>query len=197
MRLFTLIMVLITSSAAFADYFELGLAGNYRKVHLSDSTTDQKAYDENYAYVLTGAYYFREMTALEFSYSMGENTRSMPSQTLSSETVHDYSMWGADLVFTFGTRTDQFIPYIKAGLAYFDKKDITYKYTDHTNNNNVIRENVSLKPTVVPSAGFGLQYKVTEQLFFKLGIEMWTSGPVNKSMEDFDWAGRIGISWFI
>lgn len=191
------ILILFFVQNASADYFEFGLAGNYRKVHLSDSTTSQDAYDENYAYVGTFAYYFREMTALELSYSMGRNTRSAPSDVISSTTVHDYSMYGADLVFTFGKRTDDWIPYVKGGVAYFDKKDITYQYTDHTNANNSFNSVVKLKPTLVPSAGLGMQLKLTSDLFFKFGIEMWTSGPVDKDIKQFDWAGRVGISWFL
>jgi hypothetical protein len=190
-------LLIFTSTVQAADYFELGLAGNYRKIHLSDSNTSQKAFDENYAYVASAAYYFREMTALEFNYSIGRNTRSIPSSTLSSKTVHDYSMYGVDLVFSFGKRGDQFVPYIKGGLAYFDKKDIKYEYVDHANGGNTFTESVSLKPTVVPSAGLGMQFKISEELYFKTGVEFWTSGPVNKDLGDFDWAGRVGISWFI
>lgn len=181
----------------YNDYFELSLSGNYRKVFLSQDNTTARAYDENSAYVAAIAYYFREMTALEFSYSEGKNKRYIPSNTITSTTTHRYNLVGADLVFTFGKRTDQWIPYIKAGVAYFDKKSIDYEYVNHTGGSSIPPTTVDLNSTVVPSAGAGLQFRLTQQLAFKVGLEFWTSGPINKKIEDFDWAGRVGISWFL
>ncbi len=183
-----------TSWAQYNEYFEVGLSGNYRKVYLTEVGSTSRAYDENSAYTASFAYYFREMTALEFSYSQGKNTRYIPSSTITSTTTHRYNLFGTDLVFTFGKRTDQFIPYIKAGIAYFDKKSIDYAYI----NNGVTEFNkVDIDSTIVPSAGFGMQIRLTPRLAFKAGLEFWTSGAINKDVEDFDWAARMGISWFL
>jgi hypothetical protein len=179
----------------YNEYYEIGLSGNYRKTYLTELGTTERAYDENAAYTASLAYYFREMTAIEFSYSQGKNTRFIPSSNITSKTTHRYSLFGADLVFTFGKRSDTFIPYIKAGVAYFDKKSIDYEYT-----NNGIPEapqTVEINSTVVPSAGFGMQFRLTQRLSFKAGLEFWTSGAINKDVEDFDWAARMGISWFL
>ena len=181
--------------AQYNEYYEIGLSGNYRKTFLTELGTTQRAYDENAAYTATFAYYFREMTAIEFSYSQGKNTRFIPSSTITSTTTHRYSLIGVDLVFTFGKRSDTFIPYIKAGVAYFDKKSIDYEYV-----NNGIPEQpqtVEINSTVVPSAGFGMQFRLTQRLSFKAGLEFWTSGAINKDVKDFDWAARMGIPWFL
>ncbi len=181
--------------AQYNEYYEIGLSGNYRKTFLTELGTTQRAYDENAAYTASFAYYFREMTAIEFSYSQGKNTRFIPSSTITSTTTHRYSLIGVDLVFTFGKRSDTFIPYIKAGVAYFDKKSIDYEYV-----NNGIPEQpqtVEINSTVVPSAGFGMQFRLTQRLSFKAGLEFWTSGAINKDVKDFDWAARMGISWFL
>ena len=183
------------TQAQYNEYFELGLAGNYRKVYLTEVGSTDRAYDENAAYTASFAYYFREMTALEFSYSQGKNTRFIPSPTITSTTTHRYNLIGVDLLFTFGKRTDQFIPYIKAGVAYFDKKSIDYEYVQ--NGIVISSQTVDLDSIVVPSAGFGMQYRLTQRLAFKAGLEFWTSGPVNRDVKDFDWAARIGISWFL
>jgi len=189
-------VTLPVAPATSRDYFEIGISGNYRKVYLSEDTSTERAYDENSAYTGSFAYYFREMTALEFSYSRGKNTRYIPSSTISSTTTHRYSLIGADLVFTFGKRGDTFIPYIKAGIAYFDRKSIDYIYTDHINN-TVTSAPVEMDSTVVPSVGLGMQVRVLQQLAFKAGVDIWTSGPISKDIEDFDWAARLGISWFL
>lgn len=181
---------------SFADYFELSASGNYRKSFLMDSNTSQRAYDEASAFTGGVAYYFREMTALEMSYTTGTSKRVIPSTTISSETQHYYDLLGLDLVFTFGKRTDVYIPYIKTGVGYFTKKRIDYKYTNH-GTNSVDTASVNLEASVVPSAGAGIQIRLTEKLALKLGVEVWTSGPINKKLEDFDWAFRAGISWFI
>lgn len=181
--------------AQYNEYFEIGLSGNYRKTFLTELGTTQRAYDENAAYTASFAYYFREMTALEFSYSQGKNTRFIPSSTITSTTTHRYSLFGADLVFTFGKRSDTFIPYIKAGVAYFDKKSIDYEYVN--NGTPELPQTVEINSTVVPSAGFGMQFRLTQRLSFKAGLEFWTSGAINKDVKDFDWAARMGISWFL
>ena len=197
MRLWMLLLLCIPSVgwAQYNEYYEVGLSGNYRKVYLTELGTTERAYDENAAYTASFAYYFREMTAIEFSYSQGKNTRYIPSSTITSTTTHRYSLIGADLVFTFGKRTDTFIPYIKAGVAYFDRKSIDYEYI----NNGVpeVPQTVEINSTVVPSAGFGMQFRLTQRLSFKAGLEFWTSGAINKDIEDFDWAARMGISWFL
>lgn len=196
MRLWILLLWLPSAGwAQYNEYFEVGLSGNYRKVYLTELGTTARAYDENSAYTASFAYYFREMTAIEFSYSQGKNTRFIPSSTITSTTTHRYNLVGADLVFTFGKRTDTFIPYIKAGVAYFDKKSIDYEYI----NNGIpeVPQTVEIKSTVVPSAGFGMQFRLTQRLSFKAGLEFWTSGAINKDIEDFDWAARMGISWFL
>jgi hypothetical protein len=181
--------------AQYNEYFEIGLSGNYRKVYLTEVGSNERSFDENSAYTASFAYYFREMTALEFSYSQGKNTRYIPSSSISSTTTHRYNLFGTDLVFTFGKRTDQFIPYIKAGIAYFDKKSIDYEYIQ--GGIPLPPETVEINSTIVPSAGFGMQTRITQRLAFKAGLEFWTSGAINKDIEDFDWAARLGISWFL
>lgn len=187
----------IVHAQGFNEYFELGISGNYRKVYLTETGSTERAFDESSAYIASIAYYFREMTAIELSYSQGSNTRYIPSSTITSTTNHKYTLYGADLIFTFGSRTDQWIPYIKAGVAYFDRKSIDYQYIDNVTGLPLATSPVQLDSTVVPSAGFGIQVRATKQLSFKFGIDVWTSGAINKDIEDFDWTGRIGISWFL
>ena len=137
------------------------------------------------------------MTAVELSYSQGSNTRYIPSSTITSTTTHKYTLYSSDLVFTFGKRTDQWIPYIKAGVTYFDRKSIEYQYIDNGTGLPLPTDPVELESTIVPSAGFGLQVRITNYLSLKFGVDIWTSGAVKKDLGDFDWAGRVGVSWFL
>lgn len=201
MRFAVFLVSFLTCPLLFAQnfhrYFELGLSGNYRKTYLTESGTIERAYDESSAYIASFAYYFREMTAIEFSYSQGNNTRFIPSESITSTTRHKYTLYGADLIFTFGSRGDQWIPYIKAGVAYFDRKSIEYSYVQTSTGTPIAAAPVELESTFVPSAGLGLQVRITNYLSFKFGIDVWTSGPVKKDLDEFDWAGRVGISWFL
>lgn len=200
MQRLVLLMTLIFSASAnaqFRDYFEIGLSGNYRKVYLSEDSSGERAYDENSAYIASVAYYFREMTAIELSYSQGKNKRYIPSNAITSTTTHRYDLMGADLVFTFGKRGEQFIPYIKGGVTYFDRKSIEYLYINNADGSILPSEPVEIKSTLVPSVGAGLQIRITQQLSFKAGIDVWTSGAINKDVEEFDWAARLGVSWFL
>lgn len=192
-----LFVLLFSCTSVYAELVELGLSGNYRRTFLADSDTTQSATDEAQAYTFSIAYYLREMTALEFSFTSGESERSIPSTTISSITKHTYNLLGADLVFTFGKREERFVPYIKAGLGYFINKRITYTYINHTTPSQSEERPVELDPTVVPSVGFGMRTLITKSFAIKAGIEIWTSGPVSKSLDEFDWAARIGLSWFL
>ncbi len=94
---------LLLFSYSFAGYFEVSATGSYRKT----------AYDEDNYYEyrsVTGsvAYYFWEMSAIEFSYT----------QATTDEVKTDYKskgfieMYGADFIFTMGDKLSLFLPYI-------------------------------------------------------------------------------------
>jgi hypothetical protein len=179
-----------------AGYFELGLSGNYRKLNLP-SETPRDAFDTTTSFSGSFAYYFAEMAAVEFNYTKGQSERYVTSTTADSRTTYDFTLAGMDLVLTFADRKAAFIPYLKAGLAYFIDKKVTYEFVDNTTpTSSRPPETVPLDPTLVPSVGIGLKVRLSERLSFKFGMEAWTNNSIDKDPV-WDVAGRAGISWFL
>jgi hypothetical protein len=187
---FMLPLLFLCPQLATAAYYELGFAGNYRKLYLpSDSGVE--AFDATVSYTGSFAYYFAEMAAAELSFTKGQSERFIPSITSDSRTIYDFELIGLDLVFTFAERDAPFIPYLKGGIAYFNQKDVTYEFS-----NPFVQETVELERTFVPSVGFGMKIRITNRLSFKIGMEAWTSDSVDRDPR-WDIAGRAGLSWFL
>ncbi len=188
-----LLFLFFFSPVVHAGYYELGFAGNYRKLYLP-SETRRESFDSTVSYTASFAYYFAEMAAAELNYTKGQSERFVPSATADSRTTYDFSLIGLDLILTFADRKAPFIPYLKTGLAYFAEKKVTYEFVD---NGTGLRttESVPLDPTFVPSLGFGLKMRITETMAFKFGVEAWTSDSIDNDPR-WDWAARAGISWF-
>lgn len=193
MRILFLILLLIPCTG-YCDFYEIGFAGNYRKLYLPSDTTRQ-SFDSTVSYTGSFAWYFAEMAAAELNYTKGQSERFVPSVTADSRTIYDFSLIGLDLIFTFADRKSAFVPYLKAGVAYFAEKNVTYEFINNTTGVPDART-VVLEPTYVPSLGFGLKFRLTETLAIKLGIEAWTSDSLDKDPR-WDMAGRAGISWFL
>ncbi len=185
-----LLLLMMFPSLGKTAYYELGFAGNYRKLYLPSETT-RESFDATVSFTGSFAYYFAEMAAAELSYTKGQSERFVPSSTSDSRTTYDFELIGMDLVFTFADRKAPFIPYLKAGVAYFNKKDVTYEFS-----NPFFRETVELESTFVPSLGFGMKVRITDRLSFKVGVEAWTSDSIDRDPR-WDVAGRAGISWFL
>lgn len=186
---FVLFLLLLPLSAQ-AGYYELGFSGTYRKLYLP-SDTDRESFDSTTSYTGSFAYYFAEMAATELSYTKGQSERFVANTTSDSRTLYDFELIGLDLVFTFADRKAPLVPYLKAGVAYFSRKEVTYEFSNPASSDTVV-----LEPTFVPSLGFGIKMRLTQTLSFKIGAEAWTSDSLNSSPR-WDMAGRAGISWFL
>ena len=80
---------------------------------------------------------------------------------------------------------------------YLAKKEIEYEYINHGTGAPPERRVSPQDSSFVPSAGFGMRSLLTKSFAIKCGIEMWTSGPIKKGLDDLDWAARIGLSWYL
>ena len=193
MKFFVIFFLSLLCFKSYAGYYELSFSGNYRKIFLP-TNEGRKSFDKTLSYTGSIAYYFAEMAALELSYTRGQSERFVPSTTADSRTTYDYGLIGLDLIFTFADRKAPFIPYLKGGLAYFAEKSVTYEFTNNTGTSPP-SDTESLDPTLVPSLGFGLKFRVTKTMALKLGVEAWTSDALGSDVQ-LDWAGRAGVSWF-
>lgn len=187
-------LVLIFPCFGFASYYELGFAGNYRKLYLPSDTT-RESFDATVSYTGSFAYYFAEMAAAEINYTKGQSERFVPSPSADSRTLYDFSLVGLDLILTFAERKDPFVPYLKLGVAHFLNKDVTYEFTNNVDS-SVTSDSADLGTAIVPSLGFGMKFRITQTIAIKLGMEAWTSDAIDKDPQ-WDWAGRAGISWFL
>lgn len=186
------LLTFLCCSSSYAGYFELGLSGNYRKIYLP-SDTKQEAFDETQALTMSLAYYFLEMTAIEFGLTKGNSERFIPGSTADVRTTYTYSLVGSDFIFTFAQRTEPFIPYVKVGVGYFIEKEVAYEYDTHSGAPQITT--VPLRNTLVPSAGLGFRTRITNTLALKIGLEAWSSDAL-ANRPKVDWAGKAGVSWF-
>lgn len=188
-----LYIVLLAPLSSHAGYYEIGFSGNYRKLNLP-SQNNIESFDATVSYTGSIAYYFAEMAAMELNYTKGQSERFVPSTDTNARTLYDFTLIGLDLILTFAERKAPFVPYLKAGVGYFAEKEVTYEFTNNlTGATDSDRQ--SLGTAYVPSLGFGMKFRVTQTIAFKLGVEAWTSDSLD-SNPNWDWAGRAGISWF-
>lgn len=157
---------------------ELGVSGSYRK-----TSYDKKNYYEYKSVTGSVAYYFWEMSALEFSYTRA-TTEEKKTDYVSRSFIE---MYGMDFIFSMASRESLFQPYVKFGAAY-QQKESSYKFTTH--------DAVELDPIkgIAPSAGLGFKLIFAGNFALKCGLDVWSS-PISSSESTFDYAARAGLSW--
>lgn len=185
------LLVALAPEAALAGFFEIGASGSYKRTNI-----DVDAYDESFSLTGSIAYYLTESSALEASYTDGSSKRVISQDVPNGHVTElNYKSAGLDFVYTFGGK-DAFIkPYLKAGVAYIIQKRIVdqYRLADGT---LFPANTLEDTPGFVPSAGLGIRIGLTDTLSLKVGVDGWTSAPLNTPPVTFDWFGRAGLSWF-
>ncbi|MGE3975593.1 MAG: outer membrane protein [Bdellovibrionales bacterium] len=174
--------LLLSSTNALAGFVEVGASGSYRY-----TTVDEFNYSKTQSLTGSVAYYFWELSALEFSYTDGTNMTY--GKTATNETyiaTTRFQLTGLDLVISFAGRQDPFRPYIKFGGAY-QRKKLTYEQGYFT---PVERTSEGFAPT----AGAGFKLAITQEFAIKLGADAWTS-PISETPIRYDFAASAGISW--
>ena len=183
-RILTILVGLsVAAPPAEAGLFELGSSGNYRI-----SRIDKDNYQEMVSYTGSISYYFWEMSAIELSYTEGEQivVLKIPDENKTTTTTI-FRMAGLDLVLTLAGKESPFQPYIKVGGAYIKKEMYREVETLGT-------DRLPSSEGLVPSAGVGFKIKLTDAMSIKMGVDAWTS-PSNQEPTTIDYAGRAGISW--
>ncbi len=186
-----ILSIALFTTPAFA-LMELGYSTSYKKSHISED-----AYDESLHHTGSLAYYFFGSSALEFSTTVGTSERVVPAGATRIKQIYDVSIYGLDLVFNFGDRETVFAPYIKVGAAYFAQKKITTYLIDSTTGLVLDASSPHTETSVVPSAGIGLRWNFSQRLGLRLGLDVWTSQPIDQKPIHLDMAARAGLSWFL
>lgn len=188
MKYLVFFLVLFASSFTYAGVVEVGGSFNYRQTSYGyDTATNTTSLTIYQSYTASLAYYFSEMSAIEFSYTSGLNNDIRPQYN--ADTF--FQIYGADLVLTFGSRESSLRPYIKGGGGY-QLKQTMYKQPGFS----PIIDKLS-GPSF--SAGFGFKFGLTQNLSLKAGIEGWTTplgkDTSGKEITSIDTAARVGLSW--
>jgi hypothetical protein len=188
-RIFALVLLALTllPQPVRAGYIELSAAANYRKTHIADDILD-----ENFSATGSVAYLLDASSAIELSYTRGEQREEVGASSGNSQIVLvDYTMAGLDFIYTFGQEASTIRPYVKLGGMYIiEKQRQTYYLFDPAN-----RSTSSDSPALVPSAGLGFRLKLSESLSLKAGIDAWASKSVSQKGVMVDNASRVGLSW--
>jgi len=182
---------LSTAPNAYAGFIEIGASGSYKKSNISAD-----AYDESMSLTGSIAYYLTESSAIEASYTDGTNKRVISPNVVNGHVTQlFYTTVGLDFIYTFGSKDTAIRPYVKGGTNYIITKRIVdqYRIADGTLWPPTPIEDT---PGLVPSVGFGVRIGVTEAINLKVGVDGWTSRPLNKQPVTVDWFGRAGLSWF-
>jgi hypothetical protein len=181
---FFILLMALWSGAAQAGFVEIGASGNYRISRIDDNNKQELV-----SYTGSVSYYFWELSALELSYTQGQQvvTVQFEGETTRTTMTTFFELIGLDLVLTLADKQSMLQPYIKVGGAYLRKEIVR-------DVEGLGRTKMDSPAGVVPSAGIGFKLRFTQTLSFKVGVDAWTS-PLDREPVTIDYAGRAGISW--
>ncbi|MBX7231787.1 MAG: porin family protein [Bdellovibrionales bacterium] len=177
------LLFLIPSTSVFAGFMEVGASGNYRISKINSNN-----YQEMVSYTGSLSYYFWEMSAMELSYTQGNQivVLQIPSDNKTTTTTF-FELIGLDLVITLADKQSDFQPYVKMGGAYI-KKEIVRTIE------SLGSDRIDSPAGLVPSAGVGFRIKLSTNFSIKAGVDAWTS-PLKQNPVTIDYAGRAGVSF--
>lgn len=180
MKIIYCLLAVFLSIPTYALYTEFGVSQSYKKTSFSP---------ENYAEseMLSGSIslYFWEQVAIELSYTKGLSVRKEKEANLPTRTLTQNSaIYGTDLIFGFADRQSTFQPFIKGGIAYIEKRQITQDDGTPSFQTNP-------KPGYVPSYGVGLKIKLTQNFGLSTSLDVWKDEATSTN----DLASRTGITW--
>lgn len=177
---FLLFTTLLLTPTVFAVYTEFGISQSYKKTSFSEGN-----YVESQMISGSISIYFWERLAIEFSHTSGLAVRKEQETGQPLRTITQYStVDGSDLILGFSDRQSTFQPFIKGGVAYIKKKQVTQD--EGTPSFDTIP-----KPGYVPSYGIGMKIKITEQFSFSTSLDIWKDEATSTN----DMASRTGITW--
>lgn len=175
-----ILLTLLLGIPADAGFFEVGASGSYRSSYVNEFN-----YSRTQALTGTVAYYFWEMSALEFSYTSGTNqTFGRTANDQSYIATTEFELFGADLILSLAGRQAPFRPYFKFGGSH-QRKRITFEQS-------YFPAYVEKIEGFAPTVGAGFKLMMTEALALKMGGDAWASPDRTNR---FDVAATVGLSW--
>jgi len=177
--------VFFCSSLAYAGLMEVSASYSIRQ-----SNIDENNYTKNESWSGSFAWYFLELSAIEFSYTKGLSTQSLKSATDPVQIYFaQFEMFGADLIVTMAKKESFFQPFVRAGAAKL-QKEFYRKAADGT-----ITKYGEPVDEIVPSYGVGFKIFLTKAFSIKTSYDRWRSGAKDDE-EIWDEAIKAGVSWY-
>jgi outer membrane protein W len=174
------------SFTASAMYTEVGVNYMYKKSFIdSANNIEQQG--------TTGSIslYFWDQIAIEISYTNALMVKKEQEVSATSPSVRTTSqvsdIYGLDLIYVMGDRKAAFSPYIKAGVGYIVKKQVT-----QIDNNTPW--SAGPYDGYAPSYGVGLKIMLSDTLALKMGYDVVMT-PIDNNSTAQDINGRAGLSW--
>lgn len=176
------------SSLSQAMYTELGASYVYKTTYVDNLNNMQTQ-------GVTGSvsFYFWERIALELSYTNSQMVKSEQVVSATSpstiNTIEKDSIYGADMIFMFADHRAAVQPYIKGGMAYITKTQLS-----QIDNNPPWQ--IGPYPGWSPTYGAGLKIGLGESFSIRLGYDVQVT-PISNSATAQDVNGRAGLSWML
>ncbi len=173
---------------AQAVYTEVSLMYNYKKV-----TFDSKNTSESQGATVSMSFYLWDRIALEGAYTNSlfvkkESEVATVGSTQTRTVTQKSDIYEMNLQYLIvPDRKAVFQPYVKAGVAYINKKQNIQIDGDFP-------FEVRPEPGMGPSVGVGAKIFVTESLSLRLSYDVVRT-PIEGSQTADDATGRAGISW--
>lgn len=166
---------------------ELGANYGYKK-----SFFDPQNFYEQESTTGSLSFYFWEKAALELSYTKGLMVRKEYDPTAAVPTTRtstiESTILGADFIFILTDRKSKFQPFLKAGYANINRKQVLQNEGDppspSSNSGNA------------PSYGVGLRYSLTDSIGIKMSYDILQT-PVGDGQKTDDVNSRVGLSWIL
>lgn len=179
-----ILLFCLTPLLAHSSFVEFGLSGSYRRSNL-----DENNFTETNSITASASYYFLAQSALELSFTKGLTTvRTNGSSVTEQTTKTEFQLIGLDFILSYGERESRFRPYLKMGMVYVDSKIIIQ------NSFSTTPDTIEPEAGIAPSAGIGAKILLSKHFSFRFGMDAWTS-PLSQDPVEFNYAGRLGISW--
>ena len=119
MKIYTLLLLLLSSSSAFAGVFELG--GSYSYSH---STYNGGSYTYMQSWATSLGYYFTEESEVEFSYQDTSNHEFVPGV---QDLFYEDRVYSINFLYHFFDDESRFKPYLRTGVGQLNR-DATGTY---------------------------------------------------------------------
>lgn len=157
-----------------------------------NSRIDDNNYTTTEAWSGSFAWYFMELSALEFSYTRAISTQSVKAinDQEGIKYLQQIDMYGLDLILSLAGRDSFIQPFIRGGGASVNKK--YYRESDSTGTQLTGQTNGF---QTVPSYGAGIKINLTKTFGIKFSYDRWKSGTTSGGDDTWDDATKAGVSW--